>query len=87
VLSIFVGLLILNEVFRRSKWLSLIVFVGVAGILTFTIWPTAANHPNATINTWFHTAKLYSAIAGVLIFIVIQYTKWGRLKTCLFYLH
>jgi hypothetical protein len=85
VVGIFVGLLILNEVFRRSKWLSLIVFVGIAGILTFTVWPTAADHPDATINTWFHTAKLYSAIAGVLIFIVIRYTKLGENKNLLIF--
>jgi hypothetical protein len=85
VILIFTSLLILNEVFRRSKWLSLIVFVGIAGILTFTIWPTAADHPDATINTWFHTAKLYSAIAGVLIFAVIRYTKWGENKNLLIF--
>jgi hypothetical protein len=77
VVGIFIGLLILNEIFRRSKWLSLIVFVGIAGILTFTVWPTAGDHPDATINTWFHWAKVYSAIAGVLIFAYIRYSKSG----------
>lgn len=77
VVSIFLGLLILNEVFRKSKWLSLIAFVGIAGVLTFTVWPTAGNHPDATINTWFHWAKVYSAIAGVLIFAYIRYSKSG----------
>lgn len=62
----------LNELCRRSKWLSLLMFLVIPGILTFTVWPRTAG-PGTTMNTWFYWVKTYSVMAGCLGFLAIRF--------------
>ncbi len=70
-----VVLLALNEVTRRSKWLAIAVYVALPIICTLVVWPrTTAGDGNAG-GTWFSWVKTYSALAGVIIFMGIRYSK------------
>jgi hypothetical protein len=74
--------LALNELCRRSKWFSLLMFLVIPGILTVTVWPQTAG-PGTTMNTWFYWVKTYSVLAGCLGFMVIRFfprvasNKWA----------
>lgn len=69
------GLLIgLNELARASKWGSVFLFMVLPVILT-PIWLFAGN---SEINSWFHWVKVYSALAGSLIYMVIRFTNFHK---------
>ncbi len=70
------GLLLLNEVTRRSKIASVILYIVFPVVLTIFVWPkTAAEKTN------FAWIKTYSALAGVLMFMGIRYFKsWQNKK-------
>lgn len=74
------ALMLLNELARTSKWLSLALFLVLPLILTFTVWPRTAG-PESSVGTWFHWAKVYSALAGCLGFLAIRYIKGAADKT------
>ena len=84
---VFVGLIVLNEVGRRTKVGAAIIF-GVAP-LAMTIYCAAiafgvangqewalTNPTHIYQNSWFHYAKVYAALAGCWGFIAIKY-QWG----------
>ncbi len=73
-------LLLLNEVTRRSKIASVILYLVVPIAFTIFVWPkTAAEKTN------FAWVKTYSALAGVLMFMGIRYFKsWQNKKWLLF---
>lgn len=85
---VFVGLILLTELGRRTKWGGVLVFMIVPGLLTIYFIvaqiATAANPDCALahtylithMNSWFHYAKLYAATIGCIGFIMIKY-KWG----------
>jgi uncharacterized membrane protein len=83
---VFGGLILLNEVARRSKVGGLIMFGALPLAMTaYCIavsigadsW--AANNPTVLFqNGWFHYAKVYAALAGCIGFMVIKY-HWGTL--------
>ena len=86
-LLVFTGLVVLNEIERRSKAGGLFFFVVVPLILTvyfIAIYIGAAqgaqwalNNPTYLhMNSWFHYAKLYAATAGCIGFMMLKY-KWG----------
>jgi hypothetical protein len=72
----------LNELCRRNKWFSLLMFLVLPGILTFTLWPHTAG-PGTTMGTWFYWVKVYSVMAGCLGFMAIRFlpgvakNKWA----------
>lgn len=69
------GLLIgLNEVARASKWGSVFLFMIVPVVLT-PIWFFAGD---AELTSWFHWVKVYSALAGSLIYMVIRFTDYHK---------
>ncbi|MDQ0155472.1 DUF5692 family protein [Robertmurraya andreesenii] len=69
------GLLIgLNEVVRSSKWGSVIIFMVLPVVLT-PIWYFTSD-PELT--SWFHWVKVYSALAGSLIYMVIRFTNFHK---------
>ncbi|MCH3967702.1 MAG: DUF5692 family protein [Atopobiaceae bacterium] len=85
-LLVFVVLILLNEVSRRSKAGGLVMF-GVLPVamtvycivVTLGAGTWAANNPTVLFqNGWFHYAKVYAALVGCLGFMVIKY-HWGRL--------
>ncbi|EYE88614.1 membrane protein [Fervidicella metallireducens AeB] len=68
------GLMLVNEMARRSKGFSIAIFLVLPIILTFTVWRKTAG-PGSSVGTWFHWAKVYSALAGCLGFMAIRYIK------------
>ena len=68
------GLILLNELARLNKWVSLFLFLVLPAILTMTVWPKTAG-AGTSVGTWFHWAKVYSALAGCLGFMAIRFIK------------
>ena len=80
---VFAGLVILNEIGRRTKIGGIVLFVIIPAVLTIYFIAIQAGlfggHSNQTyeyMNGWFHYAKLYAADIGVVGFLMIKY-KWG----------
>ena len=84
---VFAGLVVLNELSRRTKQGGVFFFLILPAALTVyfvSIYVGAAmgaewalNNPTYVhMNSWFHYAKLYAAIAGCIGFMMIKY-KWG----------
>ena len=78
---VFAGLVILNEIGRRTKIGGIVLFVIIPAVLTIYFITIQAGlfggHSNQTyeyMNGWFHYAKLYAADIGVVGFLMI---KWG----------
>ncbi|WP_027308507.1 DUF5692 family protein [Caloramator sp. ALD01] len=71
---VLIALILINEVARRSKYVSIFLFIILPIILTFTVWPKTAGE-GSSVGTWFHWAKVYSALAGCIGFMAIRYNK------------
>lgn len=79
------ALILLNEFARRSKWVSLALFVALPIVLTIAVWPNTAGEGSST-GTWFHWVKVYSALAGCLGFMALRYIKgWDKNKYVLMF--
>jgi len=86
LILVFVGLIVLNEIARRSKIGGYGIFLGVLGALTVYFiaviigakggkeW-ALNNQTYMYMNGWFHYAKLYAACAGCIGFMWIKYKK------------
>lgn len=72
------GLLFLNEVTRRSKWVSILVFCVLPVALAIGVFYGPLGSP--TGKTWFGWVKVVSALAGVYGFMLIRFTKLGHKK-------
>ncbi len=90
-LLVFAGLIIINEIARRSKAggiACLIILPAGLTVYFISIYVGAAmgaqwalNNPTYVyMNSWFHYAKLYAATAGCIGFMMLKY-KWGIGKT------
>ncbi len=83
-LLVFVGLILINELGRRTKAGGIFVFMIVPALLTILfIVAQIGKHSFASnwylithMDGWFHYAKLYAATIGCIGFIMIKY-KWG----------
>jgi hypothetical protein len=86
-IMVFAGLVIANEIARRSKFGGILFFVIIPLALTayfIAIYVSAAQGAKWALNndtyvhmtSWFHYAKLYAATAGCLGFMMLKY-KWG----------
>ena len=80
---VFAGLIIVNEIGRRSKIGGMIVFVIIPAILTVYFiaihlgaFGGGSNPTMAYMDGWFHYFKLYAADIGCVGFMMIKY-KWG----------
>lgn len=79
------GLMLVNEITRRSKWCALAVYLVLPIVLPFTVWRTTAG-PGTPVGYWFPWVKTYSALAGVLGFMAIRYIKgWDKKKALLIF--
>ena len=88
---VFAGLVVLNEIARRSKVGGLFCFIVVPVALTVYFiailigaktgaeW-VQNNQTHLYMNSWFHYAKLYAATTGCIGFMFLKY-KWGIGKT------
>lgn len=72
--AVLAGLILVNELARSSKWFSLLIFLVLPVILPFTVWRYTAG-PDSSVGTWFHWAKVYSALAGCLGFMALRFIK------------
>ena len=88
---VFVGLIVMNEIARRSKIGGIVCFLAIPAALTvyfIAIYVCAAqgaewalnNDTYVHMNSWFHYAKLYAATAGCIGFMMLKY-QWGVGKT------
>ncbi len=80
---VFLGLIVMNEIGRRTKVGGVTVFIIIPVLLTFYfigiqfgLFGGHANQTYAYMNGWFHYAKLYAADIGCVGFLMIKY-KWG----------
>lgn len=69
-LSMLVALILINEFTRRNMYVSIAVFVALPILLSIFWWPKAAEN-----STWFAWVKTYSALAGVIGFMIFRYVK------------
>lgn len=85
--AVFVGLVLLNEIARRSKAGGVLCFIVVPAVLTVYFIAIAIgaakgqdwalnNQTHVYQNSWFHYAKLYAATIGCIGFMFLKY-KWG----------
>lgn len=72
------ALVVLNEVTRHSKKLSVFMYCVLPIILVGLIAAKVVGSPSS--KTWFGVLKTYSALLGVIGFMLIRYTKLGRNK-------
>jgi hypothetical protein len=78
--AVLAGLMLVNEIARANKWISLGIFLVVPIILTFWVWPTTAA-PGTSVGTWFHYAKVYSVVTITLVIMGIRFIKgWSNNK-------
>lgn len=88
---VFVGLVVMNEIARRTKAGGIFCFILLPLGLTayfIAIYAGAANGAEWALNndtylhmnSWFHYAKLYAATIGCIGFMMLKY-KWGIGKT------
>ena len=68
---ILVGLMALNEIFRRFKWPTVIFYF----ILPFALIPLWASQG---VSYWFKWVKVYSVVTAAIWFTCMRYTKLGR---------
>ncbi len=71
-------LLGINEVTRRSKWLSVLAYGVLPVVLALLVWMGVLGSP--TGKTWFGWVKVISALIGVWGFMLIRFTKLGETK-------
>jgi len=71
-LMILLVLIMLNELFRRSKWATILFFVALPLILTPLVWSQQG------VTYWFKWVKIYSVVFAVIWFTLIRYTKFGK---------
>lgn len=87
MLGVLLGLILLNEVARRTKQGGIVMFFVVPIILTIYFIAIAVsagagkewalnNQTYQYMNGWFHYAKLYASLAGCIGFMMIKY-EWG----------
>ncbi|NBJ92945.1 DUF5692 family protein [Parablautia muri] len=86
---VFGGLILVNEIARRTKIGGMACFFALPAVLTvyfISIYVGAArgaewalnNQTYVHMNSWFHYAKLYAALAGCIGFMILKY-HWGKL--------
>ncbi len=72
------ALLFVNEVTRRSKSFSIVVFCLLPVVLALGVYMGVLGSP--TGKTWFGWVKVVSALIGVYGFLLIRFTKLGERK-------
>ena len=86
MLAAFAGLILLNELTRKTKWggifmlgifpAALTIYLIVIHVVPFANLPSFAQDTITEMNSWFHYAKLYAALTGCIGFMFIKY-QWG----------
>lgn len=66
------GLILANELLRRSMWLNVVVFVAFPLIMSVAVWPNTAVE-GTTEGSWFAWAKLYTILAFSIFLIFVRF--------------
>lgn len=74
---VFVVLVLLNELFRLSKWFTLSVFIILPVALSIAVWPSTTG-TGTSVDTWFHWAKVYSVVVAAAGFTFMRFTALGE---------
>lgn len=82
LLVVIAGLAFTAWLAQRSKYVALAVFIVIPVTLTIFVWPTSTQGTEAA--GWFAIVKQYSALAGSLSLVALQYVK--KLQTNKWYL-
>lgn len=77
IIGVLLGLMFLNELFRRYKWAAYLFF-GLIPLIMIPIWMDNG------IVYWFRWVKLYSVVIACVWFVAIRYTKLGTFKFAVF---
>jgi hypothetical protein len=77
LIGVLLGLMFLNELFRRYKWAAYLFF-GLIPLIMIPIWMDNG------IVYWFRWVKLYSVVMACVWFVAIRYTKLGTFKFAVF---
>ena len=84
-IALAIGLYLLNEATRRSKVLSIIFYIFIPIVFTVFVWPVTGNG-EAVSGNWFAWIKTYSALAGVIGFMILRYfPKFQKNRFMLFF--
>ncbi len=79
------GLFLINEATRRSKVLSIIFYILIPITFTVFVWPQTGK-AEAVSGNWFAWIKTYSALAGVIGFMMLRYfPKFQKNRFMLFF--
>lgn len=71
---VFFALIGLNELARASKWASIGLFIALPLLLTpYWLWMG-----DTGVTSWFTWVKVYSALAGSIIYMVIRFTDYHK---------
>ncbi|TKB51400.1 hypothetical protein FCL40_02270 [Ferrimonas sediminicola] len=73
VLFVLIGLMVMNEICRRYKWPTVIIFF-VLPIVLIPLWASYG------VSYWFKWVKLYSVVGACVLFTLIRYTRVGEMR-------
>ncbi|HMM32760.1 MAG TPA: DUF5692 family protein, partial [Clostridia bacterium] len=76
--ALVLALVFFNEITRRYKWAAVAVYCVFPVVLVALIAANVVSSPSS--KTWFGVIKTFSALAGVVGFMAIRYTKLGNKK-------
>jgi hypothetical protein len=75
---VLLALLLFNYLCRWSKWFVWATCIILPLYLTIYIWPITT--AGTAVDTWFHVAKVWSALAGSVFFTLVRFTKLNNYK-------
>jgi hypothetical protein len=73
-LVVLLVLMLLNELAGFNKWTAIFFFGALPLFLTIAVWPKTAVE-GTSVATWFHWAKVYSALSGAIVVSLIRFKK------------
>lgn len=75
VIALLTILVVTNEIFRASKWITYLVFGVGTILLSIFVWFQPGHLEGTTMSNWFEWAKVYSVVIAVLGFTYIRHSK------------
>jgi hypothetical protein len=75
---VLLALLLFNYLCRWSKWFVWATCIILPAYLTIYVWPITT--VGTAVDTWFHVAKVWSALAGSVFFTLVRFTKLNNYK-------
>jgi hypothetical protein len=75
---VLLALLLFNYLCRWSKWFVYATCIILPLYLTIYVWPITT--VGTAVDTWFHVAKVWSALAGSVFFTLVRFTKLNNYK-------